>query len=71
MLATVLDKGPLDVRPQPKSPVIDAGVPVPRTWPDSLRGADKGKPDIGALPLGAPILDVGPGAGRRANPDSR
>jgi hypothetical protein len=40
-------------------------VKVPAEWPDSLRAADKGKPDIGALPLGAPMLRVGPAAAPR------
>ena len=38
---------------------INAGVPLPVDWPDPLRAADKGKPDIGALPLGADAFKVG------------
>lgn len=51
---------PADVRLKPGSPAIDAGVDLPSDWPDPLRGLDKGKPDIGALPLGAEPLQVGP-----------
>jgi hypothetical protein len=54
----------LDVRPLGGG-AVDAGVKVPPAWPDSLRGTDKGKPDIGALPLGAPMLRVGPSAAPR------
>src|SRR5262249_35265411 len=53
--------GPLDVRPVGGG-VVDAGVKLPAEWPDSLRAADRGPPDIGALPLGAPMLRVGPSA---------
>jgi hypothetical protein len=61
-LAHLVDGDPvLDVRPRGGG-VVDAGVPIPAEWPDSLRAADKGKPDIGALPLGAPVLQVGPTA---------
>lgn len=52
----------LDVRPMAGGAGIDAGVAVPADWPDSLRAADRGKPDIGALPLGAAMLQVGPAA---------
>lgn len=58
--------GALDARPLPGSGAIDAGVKLPADWPDSLRVADKGKPDIGALPQGAPMLRVGPAAAPRA-----
>jgi hypothetical protein len=61
-LAHLVDGDPvLDVRPTGGG-VVDAGVALPAEWPDSLRAADKGKPDIGALPLGAPMLRVGPAA---------
>src|SRR5205085_10758576 len=43
------------------SPAIDGGVALPPEWPDPLRTADPGKPDLGALPLGAEALKVGPG----------
>jgi hypothetical protein len=51
---------PLDLRLQPNSPAIDAGVEIPKDWPDPLRDQDRGKPDIGALPLGAQPFQVGP-----------
>jgi hypothetical protein len=51
---------PLDVRPTKVSPLLDTGTPLPKEWPDPLRDQDTGKPDIGALPLGVPILRVGP-----------
>ncbi|MBI5758607.1 MAG: hypothetical protein HZA46_08825 [Planctomycetales bacterium] len=50
---------PLDVRLRKDSPAIDVGVELPATWPDSLRGQDHGKPDLGAYPLGAESLTVG------------
>ncbi len=51
-----------DFRLSQGSAAIDAGIPLPATWPDTLRRLDKGKPDIGALPAGAPMLRVGPAA---------
>lgn len=51
-----LDK---ELRVEKGSPLIDAGIALPAEWPDPLRKADKGTPDIGALPLGE-RLDVGP-----------
>jgi hypothetical protein len=64
-LTRLVDGDPvLDVRPVGGG-VVDAGVKVPAAWPDSLRAADKGPPDIGALPLGAPMLRVGPTAAPR------
>lgn len=53
--------GPLDVRPT-QGGAVDAGVKLPPAWPDSLRSLDAGAPDIGALPRGAPMLQVGPQA---------
>ena len=53
-----LEKG--DLRLTKNSPAVDAGVPVPKEWPDPLRQSDEGKPDVGALPLGAEMLKVGP-----------
>ena len=38
---------------------MKGGQPVPPEWPDPLRAADKGAPDIGALPLGAEVWGVG------------
>lgn len=48
-----------DARLQEGSPAVDAGVMLDESWPDPLRKQDKGKPDIGALPLGAEALKVG------------
>lgn len=48
-----------DDRLQPGSPAVDAGVSVPADWPDPLRARDKGRPDLGALPLGAEPFVVG------------
>jgi hypothetical protein len=53
-------KKPVDVRPKPGSPVVDAGLPLPADWPDPLSKADRNQPDLGALPLGAEPLRVGP-----------
>jgi hypothetical protein len=52
---------PVDVRLQQNSPAIDAGVELPADWPDPLRRQDQRRPDLGALPLGAKPLHVGPG----------
>lgn len=49
----------LDLRLQPRSPAIDAGVDVPRQWPDPLREKDRGRPDIGAFPLGVEPWRIG------------
>lgn len=48
-----------DVRPAPGSPALDAGVDIPAEWPDVLREPDAGRPDIGALPVGAGSWRVG------------
>ena len=56
------DGNTLDVRLRPDSPAVDAGLELPAGWPDPLRKLDKGKPDLGALPLGADPLRVGPTA---------
>ena len=50
---------PDDLRLQPGSPAIDAGQPVPPEWPDPLREADHGPPDLGALPFGAAPWGIG------------
>jgi hypothetical protein len=55
----------VDYRLAEGSPAIDAGVPLPAEWPDPLRESDTGKPDIGAMPLGAEPLQAG-----RAAPQS-
>ncbi len=51
-----------DLRLRKGSPAINAGVPLPSDWPDPMRAADKGRPDIGAFPLGAAPLEVGQNA---------
>jgi hypothetical protein len=51
---------PADLRLQQDSAAIDAGHTLPKAWPDVLRDADAGKPDIGAFPVGAEPLHVGP-----------
>lgn len=48
-----------DLRLQADSPAVNGGLPLPRDWPDPLRDADAGAPDIGALPLGAEPWGVG------------
>jgi len=50
---------PNDYRLRPGSPAINAGVAIPKEWPDSLRQSDAGKPDIGALPAGAKEFKAG------------
>jgi hypothetical protein len=52
-------KQPCDLRLRPRSPAIDAGVPLPNNWPDPLRESDSGTPDIGALPGGSSLWAVG------------
>jgi hypothetical protein len=49
-----------DFRLAKDSPGVNAGMPLSPSWPDTLRPMDRGKPDLGALPLGAPPLRVGP-----------
>ncbi|MCE9534611.1 MAG: hypothetical protein K8T89_26350, partial [Planctomycetes bacterium] len=49
----------LDLGLQAGSPAIDAGVPIPQEWLDPVRDQDKGKPDIGALPLDAKAWNIG------------
>jgi hypothetical protein len=50
---------PIDMRLAEDSPAIDAGIAIPKDWPDPLRGVDPGNPDIGALPFGAVPWHVG------------
>lgn len=50
---------PTDLRLQPDSPAIDAGVPLPAHWPDPLRSQDSREPDIGCLPQRAELWRVG------------
>lgn len=53
------DEASYDLRLQVDSPAVNSGQPVPRDWPDPLRTADQGAPDIGALPLGTEPWRVG------------
>jgi len=48
-----------DLRPRNGGPAINAGVAIPADWPDPMREVDKGKPDIGAFPLGARPFEAG------------
>jgi hypothetical protein len=48
-----------DLRLQSNSLAINAGLPIPESWPDPLRDADEGEPDIGALPRSADPWSVG------------
>jgi hypothetical protein len=50
-----------DLRLQPGSPAIDAGLPIPAEWPDPLRETSGASPDSGALPQGADVWGVGIG----------
>ena len=52
-------KGPIDLRLQQGSPAIDSGLSLPADWSDPLKQADAGKPDLGAVPLGAGPCRVG------------
>ncbi|MBI2194488.1 MAG: hypothetical protein HYU36_21125 [Planctomycetes bacterium] len=54
-----------DYRLDPGSPAIDAGIDLPADWSDPLRERDAGRPDLGALPLGAAAFQ----AGREAAPE--
>ncbi len=44
---------------QSGSPALNSGIVIPSEWPDPLREADSGAPDIGALPAGAQPWGVG------------
>jgi hypothetical protein len=48
-----------DYRLQEENPAIDVGIPIPAQWPDPLRQADRGKPDLGAIPRGCDQWGVG------------
>lgn len=50
---------PTDLRLRAESPAVDAGVALPGEWPDPLREADAGPPDIGAAPLGSSEVMIG------------
>ena len=49
----------VDLRLGKSSPAIDAGIEIPKAWPDPLRDKDRGTADIGALPLDATPWRVG------------
>jgi len=48
-----------DVRLTDASPAIDAGVELPESWFDPLRGSDNERPDLGAFPKSYEPLNVG------------
>jgi len=48
-----------DLRVRPGSPAVNAGVEVPKDWPDPACVLDEGKPDIRAVPLGAEVWRIG------------
>jgi hypothetical protein len=48
-----------DLRLQADSPARNSGQALPRDWPDPMRDAGQGAPDIGALPHGAEPWGVG------------
>jgi hypothetical protein len=55
-----------DYRLTSRSPAHNAGVPLPKEWPDTLRDNDEGRPDIGALPIGSAPFVVGIETGKVA-----
>ncbi len=48
-----------DLHLQADSPAVNQGVYLPDDWPDPLRAADQGIPDVGALPQGSDAWQVG------------
>ena len=48
-----------DYRLGKNSPALNSGVAIPKDWPDPIRKADAGQPDLGALPLGVKMWKVG------------
>lgn len=50
---------PADLRLQPGSPAVNAGVAIPAEWPDPLRDSDAAQPDSGALPQSAEPWRIG------------
>jgi hypothetical protein len=52
-------KDAVDLRLRTTSPAVDAGWVLPQEWPDPIRGLDKGKPDLGAVPLNGDPARVG------------
>ena len=59
----VVDPGfaafPADLRLKAGGAAVDGGLDLPGEWPDPLRAHDAGRPDVGALPLGANPWGVG------------
>jgi hypothetical protein len=53
------DQDACDLRLQEESPAVNGGQLAPRDWPDPLRDADKGAPDVGAIPSGSGAWGVG------------
>lgn len=49
---------PTDLTLQKTSPAVNAGVALPKEWPDPLREKDP-SPDIGAVPLGVSPWNIG------------
>lgn len=49
----------VDLRLKPDSPARDSGLAIPTDWPDPLRQADSGNPDIGAIAHGMEPWSVG------------
>ena len=49
----------VDCRLESDSPAVNTGVPVPDDWPDPIRKMDRGKPDIGAIPLESQAWRIG------------
>jgi hypothetical protein len=52
-------KASLDLRLEKGSPAAEAGLKLPESWADPVQSLDKGKPDLGAIPLGAEPWRVG------------
>jgi hypothetical protein len=52
---------PADLRLNAGSAAIDSGIRLPSEWPDPLREADLGLPDIGMIPHGSEPWGVGVG----------
>jgi hypothetical protein len=48
-----------DFRPSAGSPLIGPGRVLPESWPDPYRPSDGTRPDVGAMPFGAPPMAVG------------
>ncbi len=55
----ILEEGTLPWRLAKGSLSVDAGVELPKSWPDPLRETDAGASDIGPLPLETDMFSVG------------